>query len=271
MESSTKLFVRFRAALGALLLFSGTGLRGGAPDPAPAGDAPTATSLTTAEIVEKMVSMNEQRAAALESYAATRKYHVEIHGMIDRRADLVVRVVYRRPGRKEFKVVSEEGSKFLRQRVLRELVKAERENGDKGNYKRSAITPENYEFRLMDVQRTPTREFFVLEVVPKTENKFLFRGRIWVDGKDFAIVRIEGEPAKNPSWWITKVNMQHSYEKWGDFWLPARNETITDVRIFGRALLTIGYEDYVLNADSSTLRAEALGKAGTEPVRAGSE
>ncbi len=39
----------------------------------------------------------------------------------------------------------------------------------------------------------------VLEVVPKTPNRFLIRGRIWVDAEDYAITGIEGTPARNPS------------------------------------------------------------------------
>ncbi len=38
-------------------------------------------------------------------------------------------------------------------------------------------------------------------VEPQTNNKLLFRGRIWVDAEDFAVVRIEAVPAKNPSFW----------------------------------------------------------------------
>jgi len=30
------------------------------------------------------------------------------------------------------------------------------------------------------------------------KNKFMFRGRIWVDGQDFAVVRMEGEPSQKP-------------------------------------------------------------------------
>jgi hypothetical protein len=68
-----------------------------------------------------------------------------------------------------------------------------------------------------------------------------------VDGQDFAIARIEGEPARNPSWWTKRNDIEHSYQKVGDFWLPARNETTTHVRISGRALLTIEYKDYELS------------------------
>ena len=37
----------------------------------------------------------------------------------------------------------------------------------------------------------------MLKVEPRTDGKFLYRGRIWVDGHDFAVVRLEAEPRKN--------------------------------------------------------------------------
>ena len=39
---------------------------------------------------------------------------------------------------------------------------------------------------------------YVLNVIPRTDEKFLYRGKIWVDAKDFAVTRIEAEPAKEP-------------------------------------------------------------------------
>ncbi len=216
----------------------------------PAGPAlaqhPPAAPLTAAEVVERMVARNQQRADALKSYVATRVYHLEYHGLKDKTADVVVKMVYQAPDRKEFNVISESGSETLRERVLKRLLKSEVESMNQDNRLRTAIHPDNYEFRLVDYERTPVRDLYVLEATPKSPNKFLFRGRIWVDGKDFAIVRIEGQPAKNPSWWTTRNDFQHSYKKQGEFWLPSRNETITQVRLFGWALLTIEYKDYEL-------------------------
>lgn len=202
-------------------------------------------SLTTDQIVEKMVEMNQRRAEALRSYTMIRVYHLE-NNKQTRRADLVVRMTYHWPDQKEFTILSESGSKFLRNRVLKRLVKAEVESMRKDNRQRKEMDPSNYDFQIVGYERSPLREFYVLAVVPKIESKFLFRGKIWVDAQDFGIVRMEGEPAKNPSWWTTKINIQHSYRKIGDFWLPARNETVTQVRIFGQSLLTIEYEDYEL-------------------------
>lgn len=200
--------------------------------------------LTTARVVEEMVARNGQRARALESYEATRVYHLEYHGLADKSADLVATITYHRPDQLKFNIVSESGSALLNKRVLKRLLEAEVESVREENRRRTAIRPENYEFRLVAYERTLGHGFYVLEVTPRTNNKFQFRGQIWVEERDFAVTRIEGEPAKNPSWW-TKRNVIHvTYEKQGDFWLPMRNETVTQVRILGWSLLTITYRDY---------------------------
>ncbi len=61
---------------------------------------------------------------------------------------------------------------------------------------------------------------YVLKVEPLTKDKFLYRGRIWVDAEDFAVVRLEAEPAKNPSFWIKNTAVEQVYAKVNDFWLP---------------------------------------------------
>lgn len=200
--------------------------------------------LTTTQVVQKMVERNEQRAQALESYRGTRVYHLEYHGWSSKSAGLVVAMTYRRPDEKKFCILSESGSELLHKRVLKRLLEAEVEAMQEEQRRQTAMGPENYEFLLVAYERTLEQDFYVLEVTPRIKNKFLFRGRIWVQGQDFAVARMEGEPTKNPSWW-TKRNVIHvTYEKVGDFWLPARNETNTQVRIVGRSSLTIVYQDY---------------------------
>jgi hypothetical protein len=69
-----------------------------------------------------------------------------------------------------------------------------------------------------------------------------------VNEKDFAVCRIEAEPAQNPSMWITKTDILHAYQKIGDFWLPLENRSISTLRLNGRAILTIKYGAYEINA-----------------------
>ena len=67
-----------------------------------------------------------------------------------------------------------------------------------------------------------------------------------MNAEDFAVESIDAEPAKNPSFWIKKTHIEHRYQKIGQFWLPASNQTISSVRLGGTATLSIQYLDYDL-------------------------
>jgi outer membrane lipoprotein-sorting protein len=175
-----------------------------------------------------------------------------------KQADMVVRANYYTPSKKEFTIVSESGSGTVRSRVFKKLLEAEQESMREENQQRSAVTPENYTFQAVDYQMTDADEFYVLEAQPRNKNKFLFRGRIWVNAKDFAITRVEGEPAQNPSWWTVKTDFKRSYQKIGNFWLPESNESETKVRILGTAILTISYGEYQITETHGTKRVLSL-------------
>lgn len=201
--------------------------------------------LRAGQVIERMVALNRARAAALRSYSSTRIYHVE-NDNHSKSAELVVRVVFHWPNQKESTIISESGSNFLQTRVLMRLLESEREAMRAENQRHEEMCPENYDFRMLKYEQSSESNDYVLEVVPKSKDKFLFQGRIWVDGRDFGIIRMEGTPARNPSWWTTHVDVVHSYRRLGEFWLPERNVTVAQVRMFGRSVLTIEYKDYKL-------------------------
>jgi hypothetical protein len=58
------------------------------------------------------------------------------------------------------------------------------------------------------------------------------------------VTRIEAEPAENLSFWTKKSEIHCEYKKVRAFWLPARNESVSHIRLGGRATLTIEYKDY---------------------------
>lgn len=212
--------------------------------PAVAQQASVSAPLSADEVMRRVVGMNETRAKALTGYSSLRTYHLECHCLSHKSADMVVRIEFQAPNKKEFTIVSESGSDTVRNRVFRKLLEAEEESVREENQQRSAITPENYTFQTSDYQKTDTGEFYVLHAQPRSKNKFLFRGYIWVDAREFAITRVEGSPAVNPSWWTVKTDFKRRYQKIGDFWLPETNESESKVRVFGTAVLTIEYGDY---------------------------
>jgi len=86
--------------------------------------------------------------------------------------------------------------------------------------------------------------YAMLAVEPRRKDKFLYEGRIWIDAQDFAVVRLEAKPAKDPSFWTRSSLIEQVYTKVGQFWLPLRNHSVSAVRLGGTADLTIQYKDY---------------------------
>lgn len=206
---------------------------------------PPAAPLRVEQVVEKLAQRNADRAQALRQYVSRRRYQLEYSGFPgERRAEMVVEARYDAPATKEFTIVSQTGSAVLINKVFKKPLEGEREALAPENQERTALNTRNYEFCLLEYQHTSDPGVYVLGLKPKIKNKFLYRGKIWVDGKDFAVMRVEAEPAKNPSFWIRKSEIQHAYTRIGDFWLPSENHTTSSVRLGGRAVLTIQYMEY---------------------------
>ena len=228
---------------------------------------PASSPLPVQQIVENLAQKNAERALALQRYVSRRRYLLEYFGLPgDRRAEIVVEARYAAPTTKEFTIVSQSGSAVLINKVLKKLLEGEQEALEPENQSRTALNDSNYEFCLLEYQHAGDLGVYVLSLKPKLKNKFLYRGKIWVDAKDFAVMRIEAEPAKNPSFWIKKSQVQHAYTRVGDFWLPSENHTTSSVRLGGRAVLTIQYTDYtVVSARGTTQLQSSLTGGHSKP------
>jgi hypothetical protein len=68
-------------------------------------------------------------------------------------------------------------------------------------------------------------------------NKYLLRGQLWVDASTFRIRRIEGVPAKSPSFWIKNVHITVQFAQLGNMWVPVSFEAVAAVRFLGQYTL----------------------------------
>jgi hypothetical protein len=203
---------------------------------------------STQDIVSRMQAENLKRATALREYVSERNYDLDYHGFpSNKHAVMTVKVHLTAPDKKELVVTSERGSGLLRNRVLRPLLDSEREGSSRENQNATALTEANYEFSFAGQEDKDGRHCYVLDVKPKKKNKFLYVGRIWIDSADYAVVHISAQPAKNPSFWITHVQIEHEYAKYGELWLPQRNHSVSSIRFGGRAVLAIDYGQYAVH------------------------
>ena len=87
----------------------------------------------------------------------------------------------------------------------------------------------------------------------RVENQpFLYKGRIWVDAAEFAVAKMEVQPAKNPSFWISRTLIHHTNGIANGFWLPEQNRSETKVRIGGTAIMSIDYQSYRITTQSGS-------------------
>ncbi len=203
-------------------------------------------SMTGDELFAKLLKGNQARDASLEQYSAVRTYRVtNDKGKLY--AQEVVRVDYQAPDHKSFETVSEEGSGMVRDMVLKRLIESESQTSSGREHRDSSLKPANYEFNLIGEQDVDSHHCLVASATPRRRDKYLFEGQVWIDATDYAIVRIAGQPAKSLSFWITRADFVRQYQKIDQFWLPARDETLVHVRLYGNKILTIDHRDYVIN------------------------
>jgi hypothetical protein len=223
-----------------------------------AGDPSSSASNTASDIVLRLTENNRRRQLDLQAYTGQRTYHLLYTGFPGRReAEMVVNVTYEAPGTKTFTITSQTGSGWIVNRVFKKLLATEKEAADSKAQASSALTNDNYGFQLLGRDLVDGRPAYVLQVEPKIDNKLLYRGKIWVDEADFAVAKIEAEPAKRPSMWINKTLVRHTYEKIGAFWLPLQNQSTTEVVLGGQATLSIQYSDYKVLSQADRPNSQA--------------
>ena len=207
-------------------------------------------NVSATQIAEQMRSHNQAQTEALKHYITLRHYMVEYRGFsatIAARMDLEVN--YDSVTGKTFRIVSLTGSNLLCNKVLKRAIESEKEAAQ--DKRSTALTTDNYRFQLAGSESLDGRPAYILDVEPLTPSKFLYRGKVWVDAADFMVVKMETEPAKNPSFWISRALIHYTGAQTDGFWLPHEVRSETKVRIGGTAVMTIDYGSYQVEPNAS--------------------
>jgi hypothetical protein len=217
---------------------------------------PSGPPASADQIFADLVKHNEVRNAGLREYSAIRTYAVtDLHGKVH--AKETVRMDYVAPDKKTFVTIAEEGSVLVRHLVLKRLIESEASAAGGQEHRDSSITPANYTFHVVGQEDLGVHHCFVVDAVPKRNDKYLFEGKIWIDSSEFAVVKIAGHPAKSLSFWVTRADFVREYQKIGNFWLPTRDETFVDVKFYGKKILRIEHHiDSVNGVMNRALAAE---------------
>ncbi len=197
--------------------------------------------LDAAQIVARMEAYHASQRQELVSYESTRRYLAE-NARLGVHAEVTADMTFRAPGEKSFHVLARSGSRSVQKRVIEPAMDAEQKTSVEGERANTEISRRNYTFIFRGLDEGA--QAYLFEVEPNRPDRYLFRGKVWLNEATCAIQRIAGEPAQPPSFWVKRVHFVQEYQKLNGFWLPLRHRTEAELRLFGRSDFVIEYLSY---------------------------
>lgn len=199
-------------------------------------------ALSTAEIkspdldliLQRLEDIQHQDPAQSRPYEVKREYKL-FHGY-DKgpTSEVIAEIDFVPPDKRTYKIIQARGNS-TGERLVRELLDRETESVRKEHS--TEISRANYDFVFLRRQSFGVVPEYVFAIFPKRKEKYLLRGQIWVDASTFRIRRIEGVPAKSPSFWIKNLHITLQFAELGGMWVPVTFDSIATVRLFGEYTL----------------------------------
>jgi hypothetical protein len=135
-------------------------------------------------------------------------------------------------------VLSQGGSKRIRERALESFLEKEVEATRDEDTRRAALSSENYLYRVVDA---PIARMGI-ELTPRRPDARLLRGVAFVNPRDGALERVEGTLARNPSFWVRDVHVARVYTRIDGATLPTEMVFTARIRMYGPARLRVRTE-----------------------------
>jgi hypothetical protein len=196
----------------------------------------------------------KNRIDQLAGYTVTEHYVVfRGHGDAKQVADTVVETTFRKESGKTYRIISQSGSSFWRSEVLNRLLENERLMSKPGNVETALIDSSNYEMTLdkNSIQTLNDRQCVVLDISPRRSSEYLFKGELWVDSHDYAIVQLKGIAGKSAFFLTGAAEVTRSYTKLDNVPMATHAEAISGSTLLGQTTVKVDYANYKLNLISA--------------------
>jgi hypothetical protein len=140
-----------------------------------------------------------------------------------------------------------EGDRVVIREVISRYLTAE-VDAQKDQPAEIAVTPRNYKFKSKGMSQIAGQDVYVFEVTPRQKREKLFKGEVWIDARTFLKVRESGYLVKNPDFMVKKVTFIRKYEIRDGISVPRQEQSVADVRLFGKVELTIDFSNFSIDA-----------------------
>ncbi len=235
---------------------------------APAGQETRPPSAPCPEAEAVLAVFEGRPDEPVRSFRARRRMHAEGRG---REAFMEVLVELDPEGGLRWTVAAEGGSELIRRKAFRGMLEKEAELRKTERPDSTALTGRNYELTV----NCPEGEGLVrLRAVPRRGEAGLLDGSFVVTGETADLVRAEGRLARNPSFWVTRVDVVRHYRRIRGHRVVVRIESVSRIRLFGPVHLTVDFDYEMIDGDevgsseavsSSTLLARTAGSPDADP------
>ncbi|HMG85919.1 MAG TPA: hypothetical protein VK574_09245 [Terracidiphilus sp.] len=189
------------------------------------------------------------RIDRLAGYSVTEHYAV-FRGKDDTHpaAEMLVKTTYTKQTGKSYEIVSQSGSSLWRNEVLLTLLDHEKRMSQPGNVQTALIDSANYEIKLdaNPRDRLNDRDCLVLDITPRRNSEYLFKGRLWVDAQDFAIVQLKGTASKSAFFLASAAEVSRQYDEMDALPMATHAEAVSGSALLGQTTVKIDYSNYQL-------------------------
>jgi outer membrane lipoprotein-sorting protein len=226
---------RFALLLVTLLL----SLLGGVCVSAQVPDLPT--------IVRGIDNAVKERLDRLASYTVTEHYAVfRGHDESKPAAEMLVKTTYSKETGKSYEIVSQSGSLLWRNEVLKTLLENEQRMSHPGNVETALINSSNYDMKLnMDAAQTLNgRQCLLLDITPRRKSEYLFKGTLWVDAHDYAIVQLKGTAAKSALFIANAAEVTRQYDEVSNLPMATHAQAVSGSALRGQTVVKVDYSGY---------------------------
>jgi len=165
-------------------------------------------------------------------------------------AEMTVRDTFRKGSGKTYTILSENGSGIILKFGLHPLLQNEQDINDPAKIAQSLFVSANYEMKLGSggLQTINGRPCYTLSITPRREAPNMIDGTIWVDAKDYTLVKVQGVASKSPSPFAGTTHMMRLYVNIDGYSMAAHARAESRSFLFGRTVVVIDYSDYHLQA-----------------------
>jgi hypothetical protein len=135
-----------------------------------------------------------------------------------------------------YTVIAEGGSGYIRSHVLRTVLDEEQRILAAGG-SAATLSPRNYKFTPEGVDQDGLA---IVRIEPRTNDPSLVDGRMFLTA-DGDLRRVEGRLVKNPSFWVSRVDLVRTYERIDGVSMPVSLVAQAQLRLFGSSSLQMTY------------------------------